>query len=91
MVQDYPEHRLHFFALLRAITNNCFSTLFAMSPEQLRLVINSIIWAFRHTVRCSHSLRLQACYAFCPGPCCRPERRVIPAGPLRLPAANSMY
>ena len=50
-MQDYPEHRLHFFSLLRAITNNCFSTLFAMSPEQLRLVINSIIWAFRHTVR----------------------------------------
>ncbi|KAK9798116.1 hypothetical protein WJX73_000475 [Symbiochloris irregularis] len=49
--EDYPEHRLHFFSLLRAITNNCFSTLFAMSPDQLRLVINSIIWAFRHTER----------------------------------------
>ena len=50
-MQDYPEHRLHFFSLLRAITNNCFPTLFAMSPQQLQLVINSIIWAFRHTVR----------------------------------------
>ena len=50
-MQDFPEHRLHFFSLLRAITNHCFPTLFAMSPQQLQLVINSIIWAFRHTVR----------------------------------------
>ena len=50
-VQDYPEHRLQFFSLLRAITNACFVTLFAMSPAQLRLVIDSIVWAFRHTER----------------------------------------
>ena len=50
-MQDYPEHRLQFFALLRAITNFCFGTLFAMSPAQLKLVIDSIVWAFRHTER----------------------------------------
>ncbi len=50
-MQDYPEHRLHFFNLLRAITNACFPTLFAMSPGQLKLVIDSIVWAFRHTER----------------------------------------
>lgn len=49
--EDYPEHRLQFFGLLRAITNNCFSTLFTMTPEQLKLVIDSIVWAFRHTER----------------------------------------
>eukprot|EP00884_Botryococcus_braunii_P004854 jgi/Botrbrau1/1436/Bobra.0063s0127.1 len=49
--EDYPEHRLQFFALLRAITNHCFTTLFAMSPGQLRMVIDSIVWAFRHTER----------------------------------------
>jgi exportin-1 len=51
LLQDFPEHRLQFFALLRAITNHCFSTLFAMSPAQLRMVIDSIVWAFRHTER----------------------------------------
>lgn len=61
-IQDYPEHRLHFFALLRAITNNCFSKLFSMSPEQLGLVINSIIWAFRHTVRLPH-MPVSACFS----------------------------
>ena len=49
--QDYPEHRLQFFGLLRAITANCFRTLFALSPAQLKLVIDSIVWAFRHTER----------------------------------------
>lgn len=29
--EDYPEHRLQFFSLLRAITNHCSPTLFAMS------------------------------------------------------------
>lgn len=49
--EDYPEHRLQFFGLLRAITNECFATLFAMTPAQLRLVVDSIVWAFRHTER----------------------------------------
>ena len=50
-MQDYPEHRLQFFNLLRSITNACFGTLFTMSPGQLKLVIDSIVWAFRHTER----------------------------------------
>lgn len=49
--EDYPEHRLQFFALLHAIVNHCFRCLFLMSPAQLKLVIDSIIWAFRHTER----------------------------------------
>lgn len=50
-MQEFPEHRLQFFSLLRAITNHCFGTLFTMSPDQLKLVIDSIVWAFRHTER----------------------------------------
>ena len=50
-LQDYPEHRLQFFNLLRSITNACSGTLFTMSPVQLKLVIDSIVWAFRHTER----------------------------------------
>ncbi|GMH35437.1 hypothetical protein BSKO_03305 [Bryopsis sp. KO-2023] len=49
--EDYPDHRLKFFALLHAITNHCFKVLFAMSPGQLQLVMDSIVWAFRHTER----------------------------------------
>jgi exportin-1 len=49
--EDYPEHRLQFFSLLRAITNHCFATLCTMSPAQSKLVMDSIVWAFRHTER----------------------------------------
>lgn len=49
--EDYPDHRLRFFSLLHAITNHCFKCLFAMNPAQVKLLIDSIVWAFRHTER----------------------------------------
>ena len=53
--EDYPDHRLKFFALLRAITNHCFRALFTLAPAQLKLVVDSIVWAFRqgHQTTCS--------------------------------------
>ena len=48
---DFPEHRLQFFSLLQAITNHCFATLRSMSAQQQGLLIDSIVWAFRHTER----------------------------------------
>ncbi|GMH19677.1 hypothetical protein Nepgr_021518 [Nepenthes gracilis] len=49
--EDYPEHRLKFFSLLRAIATHCFPALIRLLPQQLKLVMDSIIWAFRHTER----------------------------------------
>ncbi|KAK4351071.1 hypothetical protein RND71_030384 [Anisodus tanguticus] len=49
--EDYPEHRLKFFSLLRAIATHCFPALIRLSSQQLKLVTDSIIWAFRHTER----------------------------------------
>ncbi|CAM8941395.1 unnamed protein product [Rhodiola kirilowii] len=49
--EDYPEHRLKFFSLLRAIATYCFPALILLSNQQLKLVMDSIIWAFRHTER----------------------------------------
>ncbi|KAF4380288.1 hypothetical protein F8388_024581 [Cannabis sativa] len=49
--EDYPEHRLKFFSLLRAIATHCFAALIHLSSQQLKLVMDSIIWAFRHTER----------------------------------------
>ncbi|XP_058093970.1 protein EXPORTIN 1A [Magnolia sinica] len=49
--EDYPEHRLKFFSLLRAIATHCFHALIHLSSQQLKLVMDSIIWAFRHTER----------------------------------------
>ncbi|KAJ8771344.1 hypothetical protein K2173_026521 [Erythroxylum novogranatense] len=49
--EDYPEHRLKFFSLLRAIATHCFPALIHLTSQQLKLVMDSIIWAFRHTER----------------------------------------
>ncbi|XP_061355285.1 protein EXPORTIN 1A isoform X3 [Gastrolobium bilobum] len=49
--EDYPEHRLKFFSLLCAIATHCFNALICLSSQQLKLVMDSIIWAFRHTER----------------------------------------
>ncbi|KAK4789346.1 hypothetical protein SAY86_020665 [Trapa natans] len=49
--EDYPEHRLKFFSLLRAIASHCFPALIRLSSQQIKLVMDSIIWAFRHTER----------------------------------------
>lgn len=49
--EDYPEHRLKFFSLLRAIATHCFPVLICLSSQQLKFVMDSIIWAFRHTER----------------------------------------
>lgn len=49
--QDYPEHRLHFFTLIRAINQHCFQAFFSLSPTHFKLVIDSIVWAFKHTER----------------------------------------
>lgn len=48
--EDYPEHRVNFFELLRAINNHCFRAFFMMSHD-FKLVIDSIVWAFKHTMR----------------------------------------
>jgi len=49
--EDYPEHRLKFFSLLCAIGTHCFQAFIHLSSQQLKLVMDSISWAFRHTER----------------------------------------
>jgi exportin-1 len=48
---DYPEHRIHFFNFLRQANLHCFYALFSIPPNYQRLVIDSIVWAFKHTER----------------------------------------
>ncbi|GLE00729.1 hypothetical protein PINS_up009517 [Pythium insidiosum] len=49
--EDYPEHRMNFFELLKAVNEYCFESLFALPQELQKLVVDSIIWAFKHTER----------------------------------------
>ncbi|KAI0035982.1 putative CRM1-nuclear export factor, exportin [Vararia minispora EC-137] len=48
---EYPEHRVGFFKLLRAINLNCFPALLSLPPPQFKLFMDSIVWAIKHTMR----------------------------------------
>ncbi|KAE9400788.1 hypothetical protein BT96DRAFT_965198 [Gymnopus androsaceus JB14] len=48
---EFPEHRVGFFKLLRAINFNCFPALLSIHPNQFKLFMDSIIWAIKHTMR----------------------------------------
>ncbi|EDR11305.1 uncharacterized protein LACBIDRAFT_315997 [Laccaria bicolor S238N-H82] len=48
---EFPEHRVGFFKLLRAINLHCFPALLGIPPAQFKLFMDSIIWAIKHTMR----------------------------------------
>lgn len=49
--EEYPEHRKNFFTLLQAVNQHCFAALLQIPQPQFKLVLDSIIWAFKHTMR----------------------------------------
>ncbi|XP_074650496.1 exportin-1-like [Tubulanus polymorphus] len=49
--EEYPEHRTNFFILLQAVNSHCFAAFLMIPAEQFKLVLDSIIWAFKHTMR----------------------------------------
>jgi exportin-1 len=48
---EYPEHRVGFFKMMRAIDASCFAALLELPPPQFKLFMDSIIWAIKHTMR----------------------------------------
>jgi exportin-1 len=49
--EHFPEHRKNFFMLLQAVNQHCFPALLQIQAPQFKLVLDSIIWAFKHTMR----------------------------------------
>lgn len=49
--QEFPEHRTNFYVLLQQVVTHCFPALLKIPPEQFKLVLDSIIWAIKHTMR----------------------------------------
>lgn len=49
--EDFPEHRANFFHLIRAINAHCFTAFFAIPAESFKLVLDSVVWAFKHAER----------------------------------------
>lgn len=48
---DYPEHRMEFFKFLHEANQHCFHSLFNIPSHFQKLVVDSIVWAFKHTER----------------------------------------
>nr|QSE03635.1 exportin 1 [Metchnikovella dogieli] len=59
---EYPEHRLLFFSLLKAINAHCFDALISLPAARFKLIVDCIVWAFKHTARDISSLGLEACH-----------------------------
>lgn len=58
---EYPEHRVGFFNLIKAINSFCFPALLQLSPAQFKLFLDSIIWSFKHTIRDIGDMGLAIC------------------------------
>jgi exportin-1 len=49
--EDFPEIRLQFFQLLKAVNAHCFPALFAIPQAHRKLVVDSVAYAMKHTER----------------------------------------
>lgn len=47
---NFPEHRVAFYRMLRAINSNCFPALLELPPPQFKLYIDAVMWAIKHTM-----------------------------------------
>ena len=58
---EYPQHRVEFFKLLKAINVYCFPALLKLDQRQFKLVIDSCLWASKHDNREVESTGLTMC------------------------------
>lgn len=59
---EYPEHRVEFYKLLRAINQRCFPALLSLDQHHFKLVIDSCMWAAKHDNRLVEGEGLSMCY-----------------------------
>lgn len=60
--EDFPAHRTSFYELLEAVNAHCFKAFLNIAPPQFKLVFDSIVWAFKHTMRNVADMGLQILY-----------------------------
>ncbi|EGG16820.1 exportin 1 [Cavenderia fasciculata] len=49
--EDFPYHRINFFNLIRSINSHAFVVFQKLSAQQFKLLVDCIVWAFKHTER----------------------------------------
>lgn len=50
-IENHPEYRVNFFTFLHQVVKHCSPAIIALTPPQFKLVLDSIIWAIKHTMR----------------------------------------
>ncbi|KAM9858166.1 exportin-1-like [Aulostomus maculatus] len=60
--EAFPEHRIHFFSLLKAAMSQCSQAFLSFAPAQFNIVRYTILWAFKHTMRNVANAGLQTLY-----------------------------
>ncbi|EME38538.1 hypothetical protein DOTSEDRAFT_75903 [Dothistroma septosporum NZE10] len=58
---EYPEHRVEFFKMLRAMNQRCFPALLQLDQTHFKLVIDSCMWASKHDNRAVEGEGLNMC------------------------------
>ena len=58
---EYPQHRVEFFKLLKAINLYCFPALLKLDGRQFKFVIDSCMWASKHDNREVENTGLTMC------------------------------
>ncbi|OLY83429.1 Exportin-1 [Smittium mucronatum] len=48
---DFPDHRTEFYNLLYQLVSRMFNSLLNLSPGNFKLLVDSIVWGFKHTTR----------------------------------------
>jgi exportin-1 len=71
--EEFPEHRTNFFIMLQAVNLFCFPAFLNIQPAQFKLVLDSIIWAFKHTMRNVADTGLQILFQLLQNVASRPD------------------
>lgn len=50
-LEEFPEHRTNFFRMLQSITVHCFPAYLHIPAPQFKILMDSVVWAFKHTMR----------------------------------------
>lgn len=58
---NYPEHRIEFYKLLKAINTKCFNALLNLSRDAFKQLIDAILWSFKHINRDVEDCGLALC------------------------------
>jgi len=60
--QEFPEHRVGFFHFIRCVNLHCFPAISRLPPPQFKLIVDSVVWAFKHTMRDIAETGLHICH-----------------------------